>query len=289
MSKPVDIAPVKWFGGKGNFKAKLLPHIPYTQTYVDVFGGGGSVFFARKPSPVEVYNDLFDDLPNLMRVLQNPQTNNRLAEKLAYTLYSRYEFGVALQIRADKSITDPVERAWALFTTQNQGFGGVAASIGRWGRSVTDSKGGKAGTVNKWQTRLKLLPAWMQRLRDAQIDNRCALAVIAGYDSPDTTFYLDPPYIHDTRKSSNDYDVEQPDEFHRQLVQALLEIQGYAVLSGYDHPIYAPLEAHGWQKLGYEVAIYAANGATTQVKPKRTEFIWLNPKTQAYHKSKTLF
>lgn len=51
-------SPIWWFGGKGNMVAKLLPLIPPHRTYVEPYGGGASLLFAKNPSPVEVYNDL---------------------------------------------------------------------------------------------------------------------------------------------------------------------------------------------------------------------------------------
>ena len=62
-------SPIKWFGGKGQMTKKLLPLIPEHVTYVEVFGGGASLLFAKPPSKVEVYNDLNSGLVNFFRVL----------------------------------------------------------------------------------------------------------------------------------------------------------------------------------------------------------------------------
>ncbi|MEN6520331.1 MAG: DNA adenine methylase [Armatimonadota bacterium] len=59
-----------------------------------------------------------------------------------------------------------------------------------------------------------------------------------------TLFYLDPPYIPETRKSGK-YRHEMTAEDHQELVEILLSIQGKVVLSGYNHPIYKPLEDDG--------------------------------------------
>lgn len=85
------MAPVRWFGGKGNFLKQLLPLIPYAQGYIEPFGGAGSVFFARKKSDFEVYNDKFEHLVNLMRVLRDPEKNARLRWLCRHTLYARME------------------------------------------------------------------------------------------------------------------------------------------------------------------------------------------------------
>jgi len=66
-------SPMWWFGGKGKMVKKLLPLIPQHKIYVEVFGGGASLLFAKEPSPVEVYNDLNSDLVNFFRVLRDPK------------------------------------------------------------------------------------------------------------------------------------------------------------------------------------------------------------------------
>ncbi len=48
-------SPIPWFGGKGNMVAKLLPLIPPHKIYVEPFGGGASLLFAKEPSPEEAF------------------------------------------------------------------------------------------------------------------------------------------------------------------------------------------------------------------------------------------
>lgn len=63
-------APVQWFGGKGNMLAKLMPLVPEGgRPYCEPYMGAASLFFARDPAPVEVLNDLDQDLVESPRVL----------------------------------------------------------------------------------------------------------------------------------------------------------------------------------------------------------------------------
>ena len=281
------MAPVRWYGGKGHLAKKLLPLIPQGKVYVEPYAGAASVLFHRQPAPVEVLNDLNLDLVNLFRHLQDPECFAALQHRLTWTLYSLEEFRLSLKILQDSEST-AADRAWAFFTAQNQGFSGVAKSAGDWSRAFVSDRN-MAGTTNKWRGRLKLLPWWHERLSRVQLDCRDALEIVRYWDSPDTVFYLDPPYVHETRVLGrcNVYQHEVDDAHHRDLVGVLLAIQGQAVLSAYEHPLYEPLLSAGWRLHRIETACHAAGrtrgsglqgkGAVKREVP-RTEAVYVNSK-----------
>ena len=111
-------APVKWFGGKGKMISRILPLIPRGGIYVEPFCGVASLFFAKRPSPVEVLNDLDGRLINLFRCLQEPKSFDELKHRLRYTLYARSEFVRAIEIVKSGS-GSLVEQAWAFFVCRN--------------------------------------------------------------------------------------------------------------------------------------------------------------------------
>ena len=65
-------SPIRWYGGKGNFVQHLLPCIPPHKCYAEVFGGGGSLLFAKERSPVEIYNDIDGDVVTFFRLFHDP-------------------------------------------------------------------------------------------------------------------------------------------------------------------------------------------------------------------------
>jgi DNA adenine methylase len=281
-------APVQWYGGKGNMIAKLMRHVPLGgRPYCEPYMGAASLFFARPPAPVEVLNDLDGDLVNLFRCLQDKEKFPELKHRLLYTLYSRAEFERAIEILSDPSITDPVLRAWAFFVKINQGFGGIVRQPpGGWKRTFV-SAGGCALTTNSWMMRLSMLDDWHLRLLRVQIDCRDALEVIRYWDNPEAVFYVDPPYHPDTRIDRNVYAVEPDHDHYVQLIETLLNCKGAVVLSGYDHPIYAPLVKAGWIVTRYKTVSHAASRARgTRMRGKgallahapRTEVVWANPR-----------
>jgi DNA adenine methylase len=264
-----------------------MNHVPLGgKPYCEPFMGAASLFFARPPAPVEVLNDTDGDLVNLFKCLQDKNMFEELAHKIRYTLYARDEFIEALKIWHDKSITDKVLRAWAFFVKLNMGVSNTSNSPGGWSRSFTSSQG-CARNVNSWMMRLVMLDDWHKRLLRAQIDNRDALEVIKYWDSNDTVFYIDPPYIHDTRKSKNVYNQELNNDYHKNLVQIILDCKGAVVLSGYEHELYQPLIDAGWECTKYPTACHAAvNTRISNLQGKnsklehvpRVEFVYSNPK-----------
>lgn len=102
--------------------AKLLPLIPPHKIYVEVFGGGASLLFAKEPSPVEVYNDLDSGLVNFFRVLRDPGKFEKFYRKVCFTPYSREEYCFCRDTWGE--CKDDVERAYRWFVVARMSFSG---------------------------------------------------------------------------------------------------------------------------------------------------------------------
>lgn len=282
---PRPMAPFLWAGGKGMLAKWIIQYIPSGRIYVEPFAGAASVFW-HLPTPfsVEVLNDLDGDIVNLYRVLQDKSKFEELAHRLIFTPYARAEFVRALQIARNPNASD-IDRAWAFFVKQNQGFGGKARTSGDWGRAVYATKNNMAENVSKWRSRLKLLSLWHERLSRVQIDCIDGIECIQYWDTPDTLFYIDPPYVIDTRKDRRLYKNEPDLAYHERLVETILVAKGKVMLSCYDHPVYFPLTKAGWYKLARETVAHVAgrtrgsklqgDGAAKAHVP-RTETLYLN-------------
>jgi DNA adenine methylase len=279
------MAPFRWAGGKGKLARWLLQYVPSGHTYVEPFAGAASVFWhLPTPFPVEVLNDLDSDIVNLYRVLQDRAKFEELAHRLIFTPYARAEFVRALQTLKDPNASD-IDRAWAFFVKQNQGFGGMAQTEGNWGRAITLVHNDMAATTSQWRSRIKLLNFWHERLSSVQIDHTDGIACIQYWDTPDTVFYIDPPYVLETRKDRSLYKNEPDLAYHERLVDAILAAKGKVMLSCYDHPVYLPLTKAGWHRLTKETAAHMAakiRGSKLQGKGAakahvpRTETLYLN-------------
>lgn len=71
------------------------------------------------------------------------------------------------------------------------------------------------------------------RLLRVQIENRPAVEIIHLYDSAETLFYCDPPYLHGTRGDSKAYGFEMDLAAHGELATALQACRGKVAVSGY--------------------------------------------------------
>lgn len=279
---------VSYVGGKGTHLDALLPLIPYTHTYVEPYGGAASILLNRRPSPVEVYNDLNHTMVNLFRVVSDPHTFDAFERRCQLTFYSRSEFITAVAVINEYmsgTIVTPVDLAWATYVVQNQGISGkLHRSDGNWSRSKETSV-----NTRRWWSKVDRLVEVLDRMERVQIDEQDALTCISYWDSPQTTFYLDPPYVLETRAGRLYYGVEQQDEHHQQLVDLLLTVQGAVVLSGYDHELYSRLEEHGWVCHEYGMAALTTITTDGDTKPTRVEKVWMNPQAIAGGAQSPLF
>jgi len=114
-----------------------------------------------------------------------------------------------------------------------------------------------------------------------QIEHADALKVIETYDTPETFFYLDPPYMAATRKDGG-YKHELTDTDHAALVDRLKAVRGKVLLSGYPNALYDGL---GWKRTDWQTACYAAGRTrgsgllgtgSAMAKQPRTECVWAN-------------
>jgi DNA adenine methylase len=261
-------APLNYPGGKYWLAAKIIPLIPPHTTYVEVFGGAAHLLFRKSPSRVEVYNDINGDIVNFFRVLRDPEKSKRLQELLCLTPYSREEWIFCRDSLNDAGIDD-VERARRFFVKIRQSFNGKGET---WGYDVRGNRG-----ITRNQAFYKIIncfPEFHERIRNIQVENDDFEKVIRRYDTPDTFFFCDPPYIGN--RVGTEF-LEMPVEDHERLVEVLLSIEGKAMLCGYENEIYKVLERRGWKKIGFTVSTYCTNPNQTGGKRRsRREYVWIN-------------
>lgn len=261
---------LRYHGGKWKLAPWIIRHFPPHTIYVEPFGGGAGVLLRKPPSPTEVYNDRDGDVVNFFRVLR--ERPEELARAVAFTPYARAELDTAWE-----PTDDPLEAARRFAVRSWFSIGGPTA---QWKSGFRFRRANKVGNqpLVQWNHLPTVLLETAQRLKEVIIENADWRRILQRYDTPQTLFYCDPPYLSDTRsqwgKFRKAYQHEFTDDDHRALAEALRSVQGMVAISGYAHPLYEELyEAHGW--VGFNRQVVNQNGKVV------TERLWLNPR--AFH------
>lgn len=258
-----------WYGGKFSHLDWLLPLLPSCHHYCEPFSGSAAVLLNRYPSAVETYNDIDGEVVNFFRVLRD--RSDEVVRAISLTPFSREEYHQAIYENTQE--ISEVERARRFYIRARQTRTGLAqtASLGRWANCKDTSRAGMSGVVSRWLGGINALDDIAQRLIRVQIENRPAIDLIRLYDSKETLFYCDPPYLHATRGDSKAYGFEMDESQHRDLAKTLDECLGKVALSGYDHPLMDNLyQSPKWYKTkGLDKTIHST-------KSTRQEVLWTN-------------
>lgn len=220
-------SPIRWVGGKSRLRKHIIPLIPDHTCYVEPFAGGAWVLFGKKPSPVEVLNDIDEELINFFRILKHQP--EELLKSFEWELASRAEFERLAQL--DPSVLSELERAHRFYYIIMAGWGGEL-NYPRFQTSISDG-----GHGNRLIGALKHLHQRLQpvhdRLRTVIIENLSWEECLDRYDRPKTFIYLDPPYPQNG--CNYKYNMQEWDDHHRLAIR-LSETKCKWILSSYDVP-----------------------------------------------------
>lgn len=257
ITRPV----LRYYGGKWRLADWIIGHLPPHHCYVEPFSGAASVMMVKPRSAVEVYNDVDGAVVNLFRVLRDPVTAEQLRRAVELTPYSRAEF-----VAAWEASDDPIEDARRLIVRGAQAIGAKKrCSRNGWRAGPTHHT-----PTSMWRGWPAQIPYYVERLREVLIESSPASEVITQFDSPATLFYVDPPYVLETRAWDHRkiYAHELTDADHLALLEQLKSVQGMVLLSGYRSAMY-DVELAGWIRRDMH--------ARAQGNRPRVESLWLNP------------
>lgn len=251
--------PITYYGGKQTLLKHLLAMIPEHRMYCEPFFGGGALFFAKHKAEVEIINDLNGEVINFFKVLKSKFP--ALQKEIQATLHSRELYKKAMKIYNHPKQYSEVQRAWALWTSTNQGFAGM---IGSWGFGKTNSK--EKAVAAK---RDNFVRAYEERLRMVQVENTDALKVMARCNEKDAFIYCDPPYIGSDQGHYSGYTETQ----YKALLNALAKTKARFLLSSYPSKILAQyIKKYGWRTKKIEKYV----AVTKHTDKKKTEMLVFN-------------
>ncbi|RZJ92026.1 MAG: DNA adenine methylase [Chryseobacterium sp.] len=212
--------PISYYGGKQSMLKHILPMIPDHKVYGEVFFGGGAVFWAKEQAEAEVINDYNGMVMNFYEQLK--MNFDALKSAIEATPYSRQTYQKALVVYENPYLFTPVIKAWAFWTATVQGF---TNNIGSWKAAQKTSSEAQYASNKKLQISGDL----EKRLEIVQIECSDAIYIIERMDSPDTFFYIDPPYVDSLQGHYGGYTQQHFDN----LLEALSKIKGKFLLSSY--------------------------------------------------------
>ena len=212
-------SPIKWVGSKRLLRQQIISLFPTHECYVEGFFGGGSVFFHKKPSRIEVINDANQLLITFFRVIKDDI--NAFLKKFETTLVSRDLF---MDYRSsDWMQLDDLEKAFRLYYIIKCSYGGLFR-FNKEGKcnspfASTPDKKAKSSLFSG----LDLVKKAHKRIQNAIIENLSYEELIPRFDRSTTLFFLDPPYDVEYSYGINfDYD---------RLLEICREIKGKFILT----------------------------------------------------------
>jgi DNA adenine methylase len=252
---------MRYHGAKWRIAPWIISHFPKHKVYVEPFGGSGSVLLRKPRSEAEIYNDLDGQIVNVFRVIRDPAAAHRLERLLRLTPYARAEFD-----NAHESTEDPVEQARRTIVLAAMGHGSVLRKTGFKAKCWLQNRSGAL----TWSDYPQFIDQYTARLRGVVIECRPGIEVMQQHDSPETLFYIDPPYMLSTRSAGakGNYRNEFDDDDHRELLRVIRSLAGSVLVSSYDAKLYRDI-LHDWRVETMET--YSEAGA------KRTEVLWISP------------
>jgi len=279
---------VRYHGGKWALAEWIISNFPAHRTYVEPFGGGASVLLRKVRSYAEVYNDRWDVIVNVFRVLRDPELAAELKRRILLTPYARTEFEACepwealgqLRLRPFENLGD-VEAARQTIFRSFSGFSSASTSAdyytgfrARAGGDRGDGSQSQATPAARdWMHYAAQIDMFTERLRGVLIENRDWRELIPHIDHDEALFYVDPPYLAETRSlksAMSPYVHEMDERDHRDLAKMLHAVKGMVVLSGYPSRLYDAELYAGWVRR-------EKSGGLADGRGQRTEVLWLNP------------
>jgi DNA adenine methylase len=243
---------------------------PPHETYCEPFAGGLSVLLNKPRAGIEVAGDLNCELIRFYSCLRDRQ--EELTRRLRSIPYALESFQWACKGTEDP---DPIESAARFIVRNRMSRGGLGKDLAWSDRQ----RGGQPGDVNAWETILEELPTIAARLQGVELHQSDAVDLIDRLDSPGTLFYLDPPYVHATRTAREAYQHEMSDEDHVRLLDAIVDVRGMVIISGYSTPLYDH-SLRSWERHEFEMPNNSGQG---KKKNRRVEVVWANPACSKFY------
>lgn len=264
-------APFGYPGGKSRSVKSIVPRLPYRGVYVEPFGGSAAILLARHSSKLEVFNDRYAGVVSFYRCIRDSRKMAKLCEYIELTVHSREDF--LMNRDTWENTENDIERAFRWYYMTQYSFSKLGRNFGR----STSAKAIMASIRDK----LPLFPKIHERFKKVQVDNQDWYDCLRDYDSPDTVFYLDPPYLE---ADTGIYKNKMTHDNHRHMLEVIFSLEGFVAVSGYTNPLYETKdwdERYEWDSfVSIQSQAYTENNRKSQLQGLETrstarEVLWV--------------
>lgn len=199
--KPLSL---RYPGGKARAAKKIIAQMPHHEVYVEPFSGAAHVFLRKPPAKINILNDKNQEIIDFFR-----QVSGR---KLCCRMDGGKERFLRLRHKQGKSACD------FLFVNKAS-YGGMNAT---YGYTREGEKGGEVCVDGS-------------KLNKARLRNQDFRKIIKKYDSKNTLFYVDPPYVK-ANQGECLYHKGFCQVTPKEVADSLHGIKGKAIVSYDNHP-----------------------------------------------------
>lgn len=259
---------IKYYGGKNNMLKQILQYFPKFEdyhVYLEPFGGSAGVLLSQPLGHVEIYNDLYNNVYSLYKVISDKELFIKFKEKCDLAIYHEQvscEYRDLLK-NNDLDIIDRAFYYWYVNRSRHNGIGGFSTNC--------YIRRGMSKSTSDFLSCIDRLKEIHDRLSAVMILNRDALEVIKKFDAPNVFIYSDSPYHWSTRTSSR-YPVDMDNDKQQEYLNLLLTLKSKVLISGYDCDAYKILENNGWNKITFDVKTTSGDFK----KKTKQETLWKN-------------
>jgi DNA adenine methylase len=194
---------IEYIGGDWFIKDEIIQLLVRSKcaTLVEVFGGSGTIsaYAPREVFKIIVYNDKDDLVYNFFKVLR--EKPHELMRELILMPFSRrlhYELWDTVRNGKYRDMSD-IEKAVLFFSLNAMGFDGMI------GKGFKVSKDAGRPKSRAYLRKVASLADMAKKWLDVVLENRDFREIIPLYDSLNTVFYCDPPYLSVSQAQRKDY------------------------------------------------------------------------------------
>ena len=217
MREPSLMPPFCRQGNKYYHRKDIIPIIPPHKRSVELFAGSGAIFYNKEKAEENILNDLDKEVVKRFNIIKKASLDLDTYRQDLNTIpkVKAYWDSKPKNTNSDKILRQIIKTCF--------GFSS---------KPVVESKNIYKPS-NPFQKIRKSLAKWKEALKDTKIENKDYGAIIKKYDSPDTFFFLDPPY----ENTDEQFEYAEDLDFNFERLANLLHgIKGQFLMTINDSP-----------------------------------------------------